>query len=173
MSYSEWDARSNAMARGLAGRSVVAGDRIALFFENSEWLDFAVAYFAVLKAGAIAIPLSGRFAGTELAAILERCAATGVVWGTSVPHGSGWHATVTQLERGQSSEPFGVAVLPEDIAEVLYTSGTTGLPKGVACRHVHVVAPLTQQEGWPPHWWRACAGGVYLHMNAVSTAGGQ
>lgn len=173
MSYGEWDARSNAMARGLAERNVVAGDRIALFFENSEWLDFAVAYFAVLKAGAIAIPLSSRFAGAELAGILERCAATGVVWGKSVPHGSGWHATVTQLERGQSSEPFGVAVLPEDIAEVLYTSGTTGLPKGVACRHVHVVAPLTQQEGWPPHWWRACAGGVYLHMNAVSTAGGQ
>src|SRR6266581_5660337 len=58
MSYGEWDARSNAIARGLVGRGVVAGDRVALFFENSEWLEFAVAYFAVLKAGAVAIPLS-------------------------------------------------------------------------------------------------------------------
>lgn len=173
MSYGEWEARSNAIARGLAGRGVVAGDRIGLFFENTEWLEFAVAYFAVLKAGAIAIPLSSRFTGPELAAILERCAATGVIWGKNLPHGPGWHATVTQLERRQSSEPFGVAVMPEDIAEILYTSGTTGLPKGVACRHVHVVTPLTQEAGWPAHWWRACAGGVYLHMNAVSTAAGQ
>jgi acyl-CoA synthetase (AMP-forming)/AMP-acid ligase II len=173
MSYGEWAARSNAMARGMADRGVVAGDRIALFFENAEWLDFAVAYFAVLKAGAIAIPLSSRFTGPELAAVLERCGATGVIWGGNPPLGPGWQATVTQLEQRQSCETFGVTVMPEDIAEILYTSGTTGLPKGVACRHLHVVTPLTQEGNWPPPWWRACAGGVYLHMNAVSTAAGQ
>lgn len=173
MSYGEWEERSNAIARGLADRGVVAGDRIALFFENSEWLEFAVSYFAVLKAGGIAVPLSSRFTGPELAAILERCAATGVIWGKNPPHGPGWHAAVAQLERRQSAEPFRVAVMPEDIAEVLYTSGTTGLPKGVACLHVHVVTPLMQEAGWPPDWWRASAGGVYLHGNAVSTAAGQ
>jgi len=173
MSYGEWDARSNAIARGLAGRGVVAGDRIALFFENSEWLEFAVAYFAALKAGAIAVPLSSRFTGPELAAILDRSAATGVIWGKNAPDGHRWQATVAQLEQRQSSEPFGVDVLPADVAEILYTSGTTGLPKGVACRHMHVAQPLTQQAVWPPPWWRACAGGVYLHMNAVSTAAGQ
>jgi long-chain acyl-CoA synthetase len=173
MSYGEWEARSNAIARGLAARDVVAGDRVALFFENSEWLEFAVAYFGVLKAGGVAIPLSSRFTGPELAAILDRSAATGVVWGKNAPDGHRWHATVEQLEWQQSSEPFRVDVLPEDVAEILYTSGTTGLPKGVACRHLHVVLPLTQQAGWPPPWWAACAGGVYLHMNAVSTAAGQ
>lgn len=173
MSYGEWDARSNATARGLAGREVVPGDRIALFFENAEWLDFAIAYFAVLKAGAIAVPLSSRFTGPELAAVLDRCAATGVIWGRIAQSGQGWQATVAELERCQSGEPFQVGVLPEDIAEVLYTSGTTGLPKGVACRHAHIVTPLTRSPGWPPPWWRACAGGVYLHMNAVSTAAGQ
>jgi acyl-CoA synthetase (AMP-forming)/AMP-acid ligase II len=173
MSYGEWDARSNAIGRGLAERNVVAGDRIGLFFENSEWIDFAVAYFAVLKAGAIAIPLSSRFTGPEAAAVLERCGATGSISGKDAPHGPGWRATVTQVERRQSSEPFGVDVMPEDIAEVLYTSGTTGSPKGVACRHVHVVTPLTQHAGESPYWWRARAGGVYLHMNAVSTAAGQ
>jgi acyl-CoA synthetase (AMP-forming)/AMP-acid ligase II len=173
MSFGEWDARSNAIARGLADRNVVAGDRIALFFENSEWTEFAAAYFAVLKAGAIAIPLSSRFTGPEAAAILERSGAAGIISGQNAPRGPGWHATVTQVERQQSSEPFEVGVLPEDIAEVLYTSGTTGQPKGVACRHLHVVTPLTQQAGEPPPWWRACAGGVCLHMNAVSTAAGQ
>ncbi|HTT52211.1 MAG TPA: AMP-binding protein [Streptosporangiaceae bacterium] len=173
LSYGEWDARSNAIARGLARYNVVAGDRVALFFENSEWIEFAVAYFAVLKAGAIAIPLSSRFTGPEVVAILERCGSSGVISGKTAPRGPGWQATVTQLERRQSSEPFGVGVMPEDIAEVLYTSGTTGLPKGVACRHLHVVTPLTQPAGGLPAWWRACAGGVYLHMNAVSTAAGQ
>jgi long-chain acyl-CoA synthetase len=173
LSYGDWDARSNAAARGLADRNVVPGDRIALFFENADWLEFAVAYFAVLKAGAIAVPLSSRFTGPELAAVLGRCAATGVIWGRSEPLAPGWQATVAELERWQSGEPFGVGVLPADIAEVLYTSGTTGLPKGVACRHAHVVTPLTRPQGWPPPWWRECAGGTYLHMNAVSTAGGQ
>lgn len=173
MTYADWDRRSNAIARGLLARRVATGDVIALFFENSEWLDFAAAYFGVLKAGAVAVPLSSRFTGPHLHSILDQCAATGIVHGRRRPDSPAWRATPADLESGQSPEPIQAPAAPEDVAEILYTSGTTGRPKGVACRHSHVVSPLTRPGDWPPSWWRDCAGGVYLHANAISTAGGQ
>jgi acyl-CoA synthetase (AMP-forming)/AMP-acid ligase II len=172
MSYGLWEYRSNAVARGLVERGVTVGDRIALFFENAEWIDFAVAYFAVLKAGAIAVPLSSRFTGQELASVFDRCAAVGIICGEHLPRAPGWRATAGDLESGQSGEPFQVAVAAHDIAEILYTSGTTGQSKGVGCRHFHAVRPFAAGN-WLPEWWRACAGGTFVHANAISTAAGQ
>ena len=173
VSYGDWEATSNTVARNLVQRGVAVGDRIATYFENAEWLDFAVAYFGVLKAGAVAVPLSSRFTGQEMAAILDRCAAVGVIYGEHSP-GSipAWAAQIAALREGESGESFQVKVAPENLAEVLYTSGTTGMSKGVACRHMHAVRPLLDPS-WPPPWWRACAGGVFVHANAISTAAGQ
>jgi acyl-CoA synthetase (AMP-forming)/AMP-acid ligase II len=58
------------------------------------------------------------------------------------------------------------------VAEILYTSGTTGLSKGVACLHVQAVRTL-MDPSWPPAWWRPCAAGTLVHANAISTAAGQ
>jgi acyl-CoA synthetase (AMP-forming)/AMP-acid ligase II len=172
MSYGDWEKRSNAIARNLVRLGVAVGDRVATFFENVEWLDFAAAYFGVLKAGAVAVPLSSRFTGRELSSIVDRCASVGVIGGASQPEAPGWAATVAELEKGESGEAFQVPVAAESLAEVLYTAGTTGLSKGVACRHLHAVRTLID-PGWPPAWWRACAGGVCVHASAVSTAAGQ
>lgn len=172
MSYGEWEARSNIIARNLVQRGVAVGDRIATYFENIEWLDFAAAYFGVLKVGAVAVPLSSRFTGQELTSILDRCGAVGVIRGEHRPASPGWSAEIGELEAGESGEAFQVRVGPESLAEILYTSGTTGMSKGVACRHMHAVRPLLDAE-WPPPWWQACAGGVFVHANAISTAAGQ
>lgn len=177
MSYARWEKRSNAVARGLVARGVSARDRIGLYFENSEWPDYAVAYIGALKAGVIAVPLSSRFSRGEVRSILERCGAVGIVGGAAASAGVDRSigdlesVSVTELEVGQSSEPFRVSAVPDDVAEILYTSGTTGIPQGVACRHAHAVQPLVHGGGWPPEWWPC--GGVYLHANAISTAGGQ
>jgi acyl-CoA synthetase (AMP-forming)/AMP-acid ligase II len=172
MSYGEWERRSNAIARNLLRREVTVGDRVVTFFENDEWLEFAAAYFGVLKAGAIAVPLSSRFTGLELSSIVGHCASVGVISGRHKPEAPGWAATVAELAEAQSGEAFGVPVAPESVAEILYTAGTTGRSKGVACRHVHAVRTL-MDSSWPPPWWRASAGGVCAHANAVSTAAGQ
>jgi acyl-CoA synthetase (AMP-forming)/AMP-acid ligase II len=171
MSYAEWDRRSNAAARGLTELGIAPGDRLGLFFENAEWTEYAVAYMAAVKAGAVAVPLSSRFTRDDLRSLLERCGAVGLVRGTHQVTGPGWTTSLADLERGRSAEPFQVRAAPEDVAEILYTSGTTGVPQGVACRHEHVVRPLVHGGGWPPPWW--CSGRTYLHANAVSTAGGQ
>src|SRR5512133_3764629 len=85
LGYAEWEARSNAAGRGLSERGVRAGDRVGLFFENTEWVPFAIGYLAVLKAGAIAVPLSSRFAPPQLRAILDRAEVAGLVTGAARP----------------------------------------------------------------------------------------
>lgn len=171
ISYREWESRSNSIARGLVELGVAGGDRIGLYFENAEWLDYATAYMATLKVGAIAVPLSSRFTEDDVESILDRCGAIGVIRGEQKVLGPGWSATAAELRRGQSGELFRASVTPDDVAEILYTSGTTGRPQGMACRHEHVVRPLVDGRGWPPPWWPR--GGTYLHANAVSTTAGQ
>ncbi|WP_433234961.1 AMP-binding protein [Actinomadura nitritigenes] len=175
LTYRAWESRSNAAARGLTVRGVRPGDGVALHFENSDWLDFAIAYMAVLKAGAMAIPLSSRMADAELAWILLHCEPVGLIHGRLVPGAdmAGWRARLCELEDDQSQDDFSVERRPEDIADVLYTSGTTGRPKGVACTHEHAVRPLLEAPDWYPAPWRDSARGVYLHANSVSTAAGQ
>lgn len=172
MSYRAWEERSNAVARGLVARGVEAGEPLALFFDDTEWREYAVAYLAALKAGAIAVPLSDRLTDTELASILSRCGAAGTIHHAHTCL-TRWNAAVSELEDGRSTAAFGVPITGDRVAEVVYTSGTTGLPKGVACRHTHLITPLVADSGWPPHWWRSCDGGVFLHANALSSAGGQ
>ena len=132
-----WEARSNAGARGLVARGVGPGQRVALVFDEHRWADHAVAYLAVLKAGAVAVPLGSRFTGPELDLVLSHAEPAIVV-------GAG---TVADLGEGQSDETFQVAVDPDDLAEILYTSGTTGTPKGVACTSRNLLAHDLPTDG--------------------------
>src|SRR5215469_14029093 len=118
MTYSDWEIRSNIIARNLVQRGVAVGERVATYFENAQWLDFAAAYFGILKAGAIAVPLSSRFTGRELTVIFDRCAAVGVISGDPKPATPGWTASIAELEEGESGETFQVPVAPESIAEI-------------------------------------------------------
>jgi len=58
MSYGEWEDRSNAVARGLGAAGVERGDRVALFVGNDCAALYQIGYFAVLKAGAVAVPIN-------------------------------------------------------------------------------------------------------------------
>ena len=128
LAYRQWERRSNAAAWGLVARGVAAGDRVALVFANDRLADYAVAYLAVLKAGAAAVPLGSRFSGGELDRVVAHAGAALVV------------VHVDDLEAGQPEDPCQVPVEAGDLAEILYTSGTTGLPRGVACSHANLMA---------------------------------
>ena len=51
LTYRSWEERSNAVAPALAGEGVRRGDRVALFFDNARWSDYAVAYLARAQGG--------------------------------------------------------------------------------------------------------------------------
>jgi acyl-CoA synthetase (AMP-forming)/AMP-acid ligase II len=137
LTFGEWERRSNAAAHDLLDHGVRAGQRIALLFGGQDWIDYAIAYFGVLKAGATAIHLGERTEPGEMHRRLAECEVTGMVHASTVPPPdgfSGWTRAVHTLdtERGDQVD---VALGPEDVADVLYTSGTTGPAKAFVNRH--------------------------------------
>ncbi|MGC5011549.1 class I adenylate-forming enzyme family protein [Streptosporangium sp. DT93] len=140
LTYRRWYERSTDLANRLVGRGVTPGDRIGLVFGAADWTDYAVAFCGVLAAGAAAVPLSERLAPGDLRLMLDDCGATGVVHGAgfTVP-GAGWSATIEDLDAETSYEKAVLAPpAPGDLAQILYTSGTTGRPKGVAATHANL-----------------------------------
>ena len=176
LTYGAWDARSNAMAQGLSDRGVRPGDRVALVFGNDRWADYAVCYLAAHKAGAVAVPLGSRFSGPELDRVLAHAGVSGVVrpvgtgGGTDAGATGAWVATPSELEADHRDDPFQAPLGPDDLAEILYTSGTTGLPKGVACSHLGLMAHDVPPDAGPSPQ----SGPVsFLHAFPIGTQAGQ
>jgi len=145
-SYAELGAFARRVAGALAARGVRPGDRVLLASENRpEW---AVAFFGVLSAGAVAVPVDAelspaelanltRSAGAKLALLSERVA-------ERVPEllqawRSGGGPAPLGLGEALSGDPTLAPRLPppqpDDVASLIYTSGTTGTPKGVLLTH--------------------------------------
>lgn len=133
VTYAEWDRQSNAVAHGLLDLGVRRGDRVALFFGGVDWADYAVAYLGVLKAGGTATHLNDRLDPAELHRRLGHADPVGIVHSgalapPAMPRPAAWRRTVTALDSVRFT-PVPVPVGPDDIADILYTSGTTGPAK--------------------------------------------
>jgi long-chain acyl-CoA synthetase len=167
LTYGQWDAAANEVAGGLAGAGVAVGDRVLLPITNARAVDFCVAYIAVMRAGAIAVPLNTRLAPAEFAHfqqlteakwcitdVPDRCAA--------LPLHRTW--TVDDMPRALELLPD-QATLPADAdADLLSTSGTTGLPKGVVFTHADLLDGVDGDD-----WSRA---GTMLHALPFTGFGG-
>ncbi|MDQ3974788.1 MAG: AMP-binding protein, partial [Actinomycetota bacterium] len=142
LTYGSWHRRSDAMARGLQGGGVRPGDRVALLFDAVRWAEYAVAYLAVHKAAAVAVPLGADLTAMELARILGDCQASVIVAppdlasrGTAVP--------VThpgELEHQGLDRPVASAVHPSVPGEVLYASRPLSRPVPIARSHHALLA---------------------------------
>ena len=114
LSYQEvWD-RSARVAGGLRAAGVERGDRVAIRLLNSN--DWALAFYGIQMAGAVAVPVNTRFTDSEVEYVVSDSGA-GVVIAPGDPLPDG--------------DPFVVdGLVPTDLAAIFYTSGTTGFPKG-------------------------------------------
>ncbi len=149
LDYRALDAAADALAGALAGRGIGPGARVALLAENCvEFLEVA---FGVLKSGAALVPLNFRYGPQELDHVLADVAPTLLVAGpgyeeaaaSSIARAAPGTSLVTiqgvgagSLDALRRETP---AVPPEldpgSVATILYTSGTTGRPKGVMATH--------------------------------------
>jgi acyl-CoA synthetase (AMP-forming)/AMP-acid ligase II len=138
LTFAAWERRSDRAARGLLALGTERGDRIGLLFDSAHWIEFAVAYCAVQKAGAVAVPISERATVAEISHVLTSCGASRVVGAGAEPGrplpGSRY-VPLGQLDAAGAAGPPGIALKPGDLAQILYTSGTEGKPKGVAASH--------------------------------------
>jgi len=155
MTFKEWNVRACKLANALLGLGLEKGDRVALLAYNRvEWMEL---YIALAKAGIVAVPINFRLVTPEIQYIVEHCHAKAIIaqdelapqaeplrdklsiadkaWiciGDEPP--AGWVAYEALVERGADREP-GVEVTPTDTWALMYTSGTTGKPKGAIRNH--------------------------------------
>ncbi|WP_042353024.1 fatty acid--CoA ligase [Bacillus massiliigorillae] len=155
--YKEWSEEVTRLANALKGQGVKKGDRVSTFLYNRE--ELATTFFACAKLGAIFNPINFRLMAEEVAYILEDATPKVVLFEQALedvvakiehrfPHISFWY---TDDEAPNYAVDYEVKVkqapteeIMEDMNEnddyaIMYTSGTTGRPKGVIHRHRDMV----------------------------------
>jgi long-chain acyl-CoA synthetase len=175
--YQELNLKANGLAHGLRSLGVGPGDRVALILPNSP--TYIIAYFGLLKIGAVAANINVMAHGEELVRILDNCGAKIAI--TLDIFAAGLYAVldrtpVTQvllhsvfgqeknlpdsgprplifndLVAGQPhSEPDEI-FRPDDPAVLQYTSGTTGRPKAAILTHRNLTSNVRQAHAWIKH----------------------
>jgi acyl-CoA synthetase (AMP-forming)/AMP-acid ligase II len=162
--YREARDTANRLANALLGAGLVAGDRVAVLAKNSP--EYLLLYFAAAKAGCVLVPLNYRLTPTDWASILGDANAR-VLFAAdpfrtaleaerdrlaSVEHfvaldeaGPRWESFAAWLSSGSPAPPQRVVSDEQDLYQ-MYTSGTTGPPKGAVLTHRSVTANMVQNS---------------------------
>lgn len=159
LTFAELATRSNQVGQALLASGVRPGDRVGLLLMNG--VEFIESFFAIARIGAVVVPLNWRLLAEELTFILDDSGTTALIYGeafadsvSSIQARSGATKVERWIEVGASAAAFampyegwrdaGSTAAPpvggcdDDLLYIMYTSGTTGLPKGVM--HTHTTA---------------------------------
>ena len=196
--FADLDAASDALADRLQGAGVAAQDRVLMLAENCAAA--VAALFAAWKLGAVIIPFNARQTRAEVARIIHHATPAAVLTTSAVSSDAAAHAE--DLSATEISGKFGTLHLAtpgasnpdadlHDVAVLLYTTGTTGDPKGVMLTHANVrfggnasatlrginpgdvvygVLPLTHVFGLCSVMTASCCAGAEIRLEARFSA---
>jgi len=145
--YEETAQAAQALAQRLAAAGVGKGDKVLLWGENrAEWV---VAFWGTLLAEAVVVPVDYRASYDLVQRIQTQVEAKVILIGDHVmwPEGAGtvpWR--LADLDWHAASTPPAVSIVKDDLVEIIFTSGTTGDPKGVLITHRNILANLVPVE---------------------------
>jgi long-chain acyl-CoA synthetase len=155
LTYRQLDDHVAGVAASLVGLGLTKGDRIALLLANGP--EFLIALLASLRIGAIAVPINVREQTPELKHILNDCGAALIVHDAAIAERLPTDADLPALQRrlsvggsvvgsqafetlaGSTAAFAPVLADEEETAVILYTSGTTGQPKGAMLTHLNII----------------------------------
>jgi acyl-CoA synthetase (AMP-forming)/AMP-acid ligase II len=169
--YRQFNEQVNKLANGLLEKGVIKGEKVALMMKNSD--HFVFSFFAIAKIGAVAVPVNFRLTSSEVQYILEQADAAVVICDMEfeetiavASESSDVRIVITIGEPNKEkffsyesalstndNEPE-VTVSEQDDLEILYTSGTTGQPKGALFDHNRIFKvgiTVTINMGIRPH----------------------
>ncbi|WP_017317768.1 class I adenylate-forming enzyme family protein [Mastigocladopsis repens] len=156
--YKQLDGLANRVANGLRGLGIKRGDRVALFLPNIP--EFVISYLGILKIGAIVVSVNVMLKSAEVSYILNDCAAKAIITTESqseqvavadlpelqhvlIAEGEASKGiTLTQLMESSSAQARAVEMDRHAPASIVYTSGTTGFPKGATLSHGNVISNM-------------------------------
>ncbi|UZR29993.1 non-ribosomal peptide synthetase [Methylococcus mesophilus] len=159
LSYGELERRSNRLAALLLSKGAGPGSVVALLLDRS--CELAVGLLGVLKAGGAYLPLDPAYPEDRLAYMLEDSGARIVLTRTALADALRHPGVeLLRLDTGWESDPAGsdeappCCAKPDHLAYLMYTSGSTGLPKGVMVPHrgvVNLCGAMQRRYGLGPH----------------------
>ena len=158
--FAQLNERCNRTADVLSAKGVQPGDRVALLLMNS--VEYIESFFAIAKLGAVCVPLNWRLTPEELSFILRDAGAETLIFGAEFvgpveelvdrgdsddgtriqtwihvggADGPSWAQSYEDLHAAASTQEPAVGADEDDLLYIMYTSGTTGLPKGAVHTH--------------------------------------
>src|SRR5277367_6173063 len=157
--------RVTNLAGALTRAGFVSGDRLALLLPNSP--DYIELVYACAWLGIIAVPINTRLSPVEIDHVLADCSPRGLIRHSTLPSPESRVPLEFVLDEGHLDELTGFCpdpcYDPQAILVLVYTSGTTGRPKGVMLTHSNLFANVNNFN----YWMRYKEGGAYLHAAPI------
>jgi O-succinylbenzoic acid--CoA ligase len=159
--YAQVEAEAGRIAAGLRSLGIAAGDRVAMQVRNRP--EFIFIFFAIQRLGAVAVPIDVRLRAAEVVHVLANSGAKVLLHDRELTDRMsavhvGSQVTAVEIPEPDAGVVFAHASLDQvppahvpgsddDVAIILYTSGTTGKPKGAAIAHVNVAHSVLHHAG--------------------------